>query len=326
MLAERAGFAIPSRLNVLVIAMQLCAMAGLFLAAREAHGWLWFLALAAGAGVVLNSIYSTIHEAEHGMLFSHRRLNDLAGVLLALLFPAPFHLIRQGHLGHHLRNRSDDEAFDLIVPGESAAWKRLQFFGIVTGFYWATVALSNVVVLVAPSILGSRGLRFDRATAAFMDSLNSRYTWAIRVEALAAVVLHVSIVWGCGIPVLHYLVLYAGFGWSWSAMQYVHHFGTERHVTRGARNLWIWGPLDLLWLNHNWHLTHHTHPTVPWRHLPRLAAQAPAPLGTAPENGPSPANEASERSFLPAAYLRMWRGPRRTEDRVENRYAGRIIR
>ncbi len=64
--------------------------------------------------------------------------------------------------------------------------------------------------------------------------------------------------------------MYFGFGLSWSAMQYVHHYGTERHVTRGARNLRFWDPIDRLWLNHNWHLVHHEHPTVPWIHLPEM--------------------------------------------------------
>ena len=41
-----------------------------------------------------------------------------------------------------------------------------------------------------------------------------------------------------------------------------HHYGTERHVTKGARNLFIWAPLDAIWLNHNWHQTHHEHLTL----------------------------------------------------------------
>jgi hypothetical protein len=31
------------------------------------------------------------------------------------------------------------------------------------------------------------------------------------------------------IPVLNYVVIYFGIGFTWSAMQYVHHYGTERH-------------------------------------------------------------------------------------------------
>ena len=101
--------AIPNRLNGAIVAAQLLAVAAcVWAAARVESGWA-LAGLALGFGVVMNSVYSIIHEAEHGMLFSHRGWNDFAGAAMALLFPAPFHLIRQGHLGHHLRNRSDDE-------------------------------------------------------------------------------------------------------------------------------------------------------------------------------------------------------------------------
>jgi hypothetical protein len=48
---------------------------------------------------------------------------------------------------------------------------------------------------------------------------------------------------------------------------------------------------------------------VPWIHLPHIGRR-----------------EDPERGFLPWHYLRMWRGPRRATDHVENRYAGRVIR
>ena len=108
---------------------------------------------------------------------------------------------------------------------------------------------------------------------------------------------------------MNYAIMYFGFGFTWSAMQYVHHYGTERHVSRGARNLHLWEPIDRLWLNHNWHLVHHEHPTVPWIHLPALGAQQP-----------------TKRGFLPWFYFKMWRGPRKAKEHVENQYAGRVIR
>ena len=37
------------------------------------------------------------------------------------------------------------------------------------------------------------------------------------------------------------------------------------------------------------------------------------------------AAEDPQRGFLLAAYLRMWRGPRYTNEHVDNKYAGRII-
>lgn len=299
---------IPNRLNLCILFAQLFAIAGCITVLRRLEtGW----ALAGMAmlfGIVMNSVYSIIHEAQHAMLFSNRLWNDIAGSFMALFFPAPFHLTRQGHLGHHLRNRSDDEAFDFYVEGDHRLWRLLSFYGILTGFFYLVVVLSNVVFLILPFREDKKYWRVDPASAAFIESLNPRYRLAIRLESAAATVLHVGIVWLCAIPLGHYLAMYAGFGFMWSAMQYVHHYGTERHATRGARNLWIWKPIDLLWLNHNWHLVHHTHPSVPWVDLPRIGEV-----------------ESSERGFLLTAYLRMWRGPRLAPDRVKNKHAGKVI-
>jgi fatty acid desaturase len=304
-----ARFRIPQRLNLVIMAGQLAGIGWCVRAAARVHGGLELALLACAFGVLMNSVYAIIHEADHRMLFSHRRLNDAAGILMSLFFPAPFHLLRQGHLGHHLRNRSDDEAFDLYFDGEHRIWKWMQLYGTLTGFYWLVAVAANAIVLVFPFVLRREYFEFDRPSAACMYALIPSYHGIIRAEAIVTIALHAAIVAGLGIPVANYLVMYAGFGVSWSAMQYVHHFGTTRHVLEGAKNLRIWAPLDRLWLNHNWHLTHHKHPMVPWIHLPRIG------------QGENP-----ERGFLPAHYLRMWRGPRKATDRVENRYAGRVIR
>jgi hypothetical protein len=47
---------------------------------------------------------------------------------------------------------------------------------------------------------------------------------------------------------------------------------------------------------------------VPWVYLPSLSAGG------------------EERGSLLAAYLREWRGPQFSTERVENRYAGRVIK
>ena len=302
-------YRIPDALNVVVIGLQMSGVVGCMWMLGSVRSAPSLLLVAVAFAVVMNSVYATIHEAEHRMLFSNRRVNEAAGVLLALLFPAPFHLLRQGHLGHHLRNRSDDEAFDLYFDGEHPIWKQLQLYGILSGFYWLVAVLANVVVLVVPFVMRREHFEFDRPSAAFMDALNPRYTNHIRAEAIAVIVLHATVIFTLGIPFWKYAVMYAGFGFSWSAMQYVHHFGTTRHVLEGARNLWLWSPVDLVWLHHNWHLTHHKHPTVPWVHLPALGRE-----------------ENPRREFLPIHYLRMWTGPRKASEHVENRYAGRVIR
>jgi fatty acid desaturase len=299
---------VPNRLNTVIVLIQLLAIGGCFFAISRVAGFWAVAAVAVVFGIVMNSVYSIIHEAEHAMLFSDRRVNDWIGSFMALFFPAPFHLIRQGHLGHHLRNRSDDEAFDFYFEQDHRLWKNLVLYGILTGLYYVVVVLSNFVFLLLPFREDKRYWHVDQASTAFMEALNPRYRQVIRLECAAAILLHTGLVWLLGIPVGSYLLMYAGFGLMWSSMQYVHHYGTERHVTRGARNLWIWKPLDLLWLNHNWHLTHHSHPSVPWVHLPQ----------TDVEGNPA-------RGFLLTAYLKMWRGPRLAPDSVPNAHSGKLI-
>src|SRR3954466_10424755 len=151
---------IPVRLNFAIIAGQLIAIGGCVGAAAVVRsGWgLGLLALA--FGIVMNSVYSIVHEAEHAMLFPNRRWNDFAGAAMALFFPAPFHLIRQGHLGHHLRNRSDDEAFDFYFEGDHRLWRSLVLYGILTGCYWIVVVLGNIVFLFFPFAVNKKYWNF----------------------------------------------------------------------------------------------------------------------------------------------------------------------
>lgn len=306
---------IPSQLNAAIVAAQLALIfASFYVVSHTVNPWL-LATTSVAFGILMNSVYSIIHESEHAMLFVSRRWNEAIGVMMALFFPAPFHLLRQGHIGHHLRNRSDDEAFDLHFDGDNLLWRWLVWLGILTGLYYLLVVASNLLAVLTPFVFDrkhfriERHLKMDRASVAFLESFNTSYLRWIWLEGLGAIVLHVAIVRLMRIPVTHYLALYASFGFMWSAMQYVHHYGTTRHVTRGARNLFVFGPIDAIWLNHNWHRTHHENPTVPWIHLPALPTS----------------DDAAPRGFLPWAYLRMWRGPRRTSEHIENKYAGRII-
>ncbi len=302
-----ADFPIPAKLNLLIIVGQLVAALAIFFGASRATTWpqIGFLALA--FAILGNSIYSIIHEAEHRMLNPNPRVNDALGAMMALFFPAPYHLIRHGHLCHHRFNRSDHEAFDLYFEVDHPVVKWIKFYSIITGIYWITVLLANVAVLVFPFLLKRKFLEFDQPIAEFVDSLDAHQWTLIKLEAMAVIVLHTSIIVGLGIPPLNYFLVYFGFGFSWSAMQYVHHFNTERHVLRGTRNLWLLAPIDVCWLHHNWHLTHHQQPTVPWIYLRRLGrAQDP------------------HREFLVWHYLRMCRGPRYTDEHVASRYTGRV--
>ena len=265
------------------------------------------LPLAIAYGIVMNTGYAIIHEAEHDLLYPNKRINDLAGAIVSIFFPASYHLRRFGHIGHHLRNRTDDEAFDVYFEEDNAVWKWLQFYGILTGFFWLVIFLSNFPAAISPRLLCKK-LAFDRPTVALQETFNPGYFGRIQAEAIGVIAFHFGMMYLFAIPFWSYFAVLCGFGILWSTLQYLHHFGAERDVVRGAWNVHLWPVLDRLWLNHQWHLNHHLHPTVPWIYLPRLT----------PENG----------NPLPfwKAYLRMWRGPRLTTQRVPNRHAGRIIK
>lgn len=301
-------FAIPARLNLCIAAIQLAALCAILWAAGQVHDWRWVALLALAYGIVMNSGYAMLHEGEHNLLHPNSTVNQAVGALLALFFPAPFHLIRQGHIGHHIRNRSDDEAFDLYFEDENRFWKYVQLYGTLTGMFWVLIYLTNFVVLFRPAIITPRYTRFNRPTEAFLESLNPKYRRIIQLEALAVILLHAGMIYFWKIPILHYIAVMFGFGFVWSAMQYAHHYGTVRDVQKGAMNLKTFRSLDLAWLNHNWHLNHHVSPTVPWVYLPLLS-------------GPD-----ESRGSLLIAYLNEWRGPKFSDEHVENRYAGKIIK
>lgn len=304
---KRLDFPIPGRVNLVIVAAQLCLLPSLLWAAGQVHQWWAVLLLALGFGLVMNSAYAMLHEAEHNLLHPNTRINHAAGVGLALFFPAPYHLLRQGHIGHHIRNRSDDDAFDLYFEGENRFWKYLQLYGTVTGMFWALIAASNVMLVFRPSIIAPKYSSFNRPAEAFLESLNPKFQRLIQCEALAAIALQAAMIHFWHIPVWHYLAVMFGFGLTWSSMQYAHHYDTVRDVRRGAMNLKTFAWLDLVMLNHNWHLNHHMHPSIPWIYLPHLS------------------DAAEPRGSLSAAYLRVWRGPQFSTERVENRHAGKIV-
>lgn len=298
----------PQMQNALIIMVQLSSLGACYFLLPQT-GSFWQIALLALAfAVVMNSVYSIIHEAHHAVLFRNRQLNDCAGAFMSLFFPAAFHLLRQGHLGHHVRNRSDDEVFDLYFDKRDRVWKTIVWYGILTGAYWMLVVASNIALLFLPGLLSAKKYSWHRTFEAFLESFNPAYMRLMRIEALGALTVHALIVISLSIPLWKYFVMYYAFGLSWSSMQYVHHYAAERDVLKGARNLYLWGLLDKIWLYHNWHRTHHSNPRVPWCYLPDLARQ-----------------QGDDLSFLPKLYFKMWRGPQFTNEHVINRYAGRIL-
>ena len=293
---------IPARLNLFLTICVCAALTSLLLFATHLPP---LMLAAAGIGFALLhfTAYCLLHEAEHGLLVPHQMWNQILGVVLGLFFPAPFHLLRQGHLGHHVRNRTDTEAFDFYTEGENKWVRRFQMYGTLTGIWWLVVAMSSLFVLVWP--LPRFFLPDDKPTAALVNSIKPHSMLLIRLEALLLLVFHAGFFAWAYIPGL--LLFYGLAGLLWSSQQYLHHYGTPRHPVYGARNVRTFAWLDLLWLNHNWHLNHHISPETPWIDLPHQSSGAEI------------------RTPMSRAYFAMWRGPRLTHEFVVDPQEGKTL-
>lgn len=301
------SYGIPGRLNFFICCVSIGLLSTILVLTAFVTEWYHILILSITYGFLMNTGYALFHEAEHNLLFEKKWLNNSMGVLLGFFFPAPFHLLRQGHLGHHMRNRSDDEAFDYYFAEEKPFFRFVQLYSLLTGLFWFSIFAMNFVLAVFPGIMQAKFWRFDRPSEELAKSLNVRYKYYIQAEAIFLILGHGCLIYFLNIYWLNYFLVFFGFGYMWSALQYLHHFGTVRDVKKGAKNLRTYGWLDALWLNHNWHLNHHMHPTISWIHLPKLGN-----------------DQGRERMLI--NFFRMFRGPRFTTERLENRFSGQVIR
>lgn len=288
---------IPGALNIallLTAGTGCCAL--LWLAS---HGPLWQSAIAAVAFSFLgNTMFSLLHESVHGIAHGNRTVNDWLGRVAALFFPTSFSIQRAFHLGHHARNRTIEEQFDSIRPGDNALLKRAQWYAILTGLYWIFVPLGAVLYAIWPGLFEASWLRSRESTLAQQTGASSIFAGvdrvsklAVRLEVLLAIAAQVALFVAMGLSAIGWLACYAAFAVNWSSLQYADHAFSPLDVRNGAWNLRVNPITRWLFLNYHHHLAHHQNPQIPWLHLGRFV------------------DEAAERPSFLRIYLKMWRGP-----------------
>ena len=301
-------YPIPAMLNsVLTMTLALGAMALLWTASHTS-GLLFAIAIVAFA-FWMQMGFSLLHEAEHNKLHPNRAVNDLLGTVVATLFPGSYQLLKVAHLSHHKKNRSDAELVDYIRPGESRFGKQAQYYALVCGLVWIGVPLLTLVVAVVPWGLFPRGNAEARSgPAMYLAFVRELGAWRVRGETLVTVAL-----WWILFRALHLewsavLVCYGAFGFSWSSQQYIYHVRSPRHLVEGAFNLRLARPLELLYLNFNYHLTHHRAVSVPWVHLKGMTPELP-----------------TERYLQ--MYLKLWKPPQSVNEAwpVQFQARGRLV-
>lgn len=271
---------IPVRLNLLLATVFVVAQ--LYVLALYPLNLIGAPALAfavlVAAVVLAYPCWVLIHEAIHGMLSPHRRINHGLGRLLGVLHGSPFAVLRLVHLLHHKYSRVEDYA-EVYDPAKTSRFRAVvhHYYTVLAGRYWSEVLACLIVWLprgrrdqVIRGLIGD-GEMGRRLASNFSrrDTIREARTDAVLCLALlvASFVLYRH----------HVLVLVAALSGRALLISFfddAYHYGTARNLPEApqhARNHDL-GPSWLV-LNFNHHGLHHRYPTLPWKALPAKARE-----------------------------------------------------
>src|SRR5438552_11183665 len=175
-----ADMPIPNRLNLALVIVIFAAAVALLWLGSAVEKWYSVLAVGIVFSYVLLTNYALLHEAAHGNLHSSSRINFWLGLITGALFPIPFTLIRTTHQGHHLRNRTDFEMFDLYYPTDNRLLKYGQWYSILCGLFWPIIPLGAVLFAVCPALLRTRVWRQARSSSYLVSDVRGAEERAIR--------------------------------------------------------------------------------------------------------------------------------------------------
>jgi fatty acid desaturase len=284
---------IPAGLNLFLTALVFALALVLLWLGSQVEAWYAVLAVGILFSYLLLSNYALLHEAMHNNLHPDSRVNHGLGMLTGLLFPVPFSLVHATHQGHHLRNRTDFEMFDLYYPTDNRLVKHAQLYSILCGLFWPVIPIGAVLFAICPALLRTAPFQKARSSSYLLSDIRGTEVRAIRFELLLIVVAFALLFWLLELRWQNTLVLYACFAVNWSTRQYVGHAFTKRDVVEGAWNLRHNGLMSLILLHGEYDLNHHRRPDLSWVYLPRLCQ---------PDDPPRPG--------YVVQYLKLWLGPR----------------
>lgn len=254
--------------------------------------------------LISHTLFSLLHEAVHGIFHSNKIINKFAGRLCAFLFPTSFSLQQIYHLGHHRRNRTDHEMFDLYYETDNYFLKKLTIIFMMTGFYWSSPLLSCLLFFIAPGFYKQDWFVKTRANKAFgfeamLGGLSKKTTpiLTIWLEILALFFFWFIIFKFFHLNFSTWIVCYWSFGMAWGSLQYTDHAFTKRDIRNGAWNLKVNSLIRIIYLNYHYHLVHHRYPSLPWNHLGNFV------------------DENEEKPSFFSIYFRLWRGPEKTNEK-----------
>lgn len=290
------NYKVPTGLNIFIqIIASTVVMGSLYLVSHQSS---WILKFIFAIPFILanHTLFSLLHESTHRCYSKNTLINDIGGNFAAFFFPTAMVFQRICHLGHHLRNRTDCEMFDMYYPEDNKLLKFTQYYCILTGFYWISIPFGCFMYMIAPAsynIFVWMNKKSKSTDAAMMiPFINHPQKTRMRLEMLATFTFQFLMFKFLDLNFISYFFAYWFFGVVWGGLQYADHAWTERDIRNGAWNLKVWAPIQAIYLNYHLHKVHHQHPQLPWTALPQYENK----------NDPKP-------SFL-KIYIEMWKGPR----------------
>lgn len=287
-----AHLPVPNVLNCILVVCDLLAAIFLLGLGSWVESWPAVLAVGVVFSYLMLTNYALLHEATHHNLNSNGTWNYWLGVATGVFFLAPFSMIRVTHQGHHQRNRTDAEMFDLYYAGDSFFLKCCQWYGTLAGLFWPCIPVCAVLFAVCPRTIGLQLFSGPPFGNANVKDLTARDLRRIRLELLLTLAVFGTLLWLFPWRPSNLLILYGCFSINWSTRQYIGHAFSRRDIVEGAWNLrhnWL---MSKILLHGEWDLMHHRHPEVSWYYLPSLASpQEP-------------------RMSYVKQYWRQWLGPR----------------
>jgi fatty acid desaturase len=228
---------------------------------------------------VANTPFALMHEGVHGVGCKSPRRNELLGIVAGWAFPTSFSMQRVAHIGHHIRNRTDQELYDYYLPTQSKLVRNFWLYvGNLLGLYWWSVVFGNLIYLLAPWAYRSSFFVQRLAPALgfgpYVSDLAKLPATRVWTEIALAFGYQAMMFYWLDLNAYGMLACYGAFALHWSVLQYADHAWSARNTRDGAWNLKVLPPFRWVALNYHYHLAHHQHPQVPWYDLPKWVDQA----------------------------------------------------
>ncbi|TCJ11818.1 fatty acid desaturase [Parasulfuritortus cantonensis] len=247
---------------------QLVVLPAWLLPASPAWGWLLLVPV-----LLSNAWWAYLHEAVHGGLSPSRAGNRRLGRLHAVLYGAPFDLLRAGHLLHHALSRTVRERSEVYRAGHDnrALFAVAYYLRILGGLYLIEV-LGGLLFLLphrAIATLAGRLERPDNVVPELVRRVSApAILRAVRLDAGAVLAMYGLAFALYGRQAWLLLLALAGRALLVSLVDNAFHYGTALNRVRAARNLALPGWASALILHFNLHGAHHLRPGLPWWRLP----------------------------------------------------------